>query len=82
MTISPIIQIGWTDGPIPRPQHPSWPDVTLVIKACYWDYGKPMSKQQADELRDYLIKFAPVWSDFLLEYHRVCKFQVPCALTF
>ena len=82
MTISCIIQTGWTDGPIPRTQHPSWPDITLVIKACYWDYGKSMPKQQADELRDYLIKIAPGLSDFLLKYHTVYRFEDPCALTF
>jgi len=74
MTLYPDIEVGWVRGPIPRPQHPSWPDIEIKIQVCHWYYGQPLSEQHIDELRDYLVKVATELPYLFLKYHNNHEF--------
>ena len=74
MTLYPLIEVGWMPGPIPRPQHPSWPDIELKIQVCHLCYGQPLSEHHVNELRDYLVKVAPVLPDYFLKHHTGYRF--------
>jgi hypothetical protein len=67
MIITSSIEVGWFPGYSPRKE--TYPDITLEIRACYWHYGKPMSRDQVQDLKNYLKKLCPVFADYFFEYH-------------
>lgn len=67
MTLSCEIEVGWIRGDIPRPLHPSWPDIEIQIQVYHWYYGEYLSEQHIDELRDYLAIVADKLPDYFLK---------------
>ena len=67
MIITSSIEVGWFSGYSPRKE--TYPNISLDIRACYWHYGKPMSRDQVQDLKNYLKKLCPVFADYFFEYH-------------